>query len=119
MLPSRFSDAWRKIMGNRYLALLATGLLTASNVHGAAICDDKLLSSLHECERLVGSLRPDKIGQMRVFASDGSEFTAGQAQWMKSQLKLIAADCTGGDSADAVRRLNEVQELLNEHRRAG
>jgi hypothetical protein len=107
-----------QIMGNRYLTLLAMGLLTASNVHGSTICDDKLLSSLHECERTVGSLRPDKMGQMRVFASDGSEFTAGQAQWMKAQLKLIAADCAGGNSADASRRLNEVEELLNEHRRA-
>jgi hypothetical protein len=78
-------------------------------------CDDKLTASLHECERVVGSLRADKAGQMRVFANDGSEYTAGEAAWMKSQLRLIAKACAGGTIADATRRLTEVQELLKEH----
>jgi hypothetical protein len=105
-------------MKHGYLMLTAMSLLITLNVHAAEMCDDKLLSSLHDCERVVGSLRPEKVSQMRVFASDGSEFTAGQAQWMKGQLRLIAADCTSGNIADASRRLAEVQELLSEHHRA-
>jgi hypothetical protein len=80
-------------------------------------CDDKLTRALHECQRIVGSLRADKAGQMRVFASDGSEFTAGQAQWMKGQLRLVAKACTDGDAVDAARRLADVEQLLNEHHR--
>ncbi|HWW21993.1 MAG TPA: hypothetical protein VNZ06_14430 [Steroidobacteraceae bacterium] len=106
-------------MNNRYLTLLAMGLLTASNVYGSTLCDDQLMTSLHECEHIVGSLRPDKMGQMRVFASDGSEFTAGQAQWMKSQLKQVAAECAGGNVADASRQLAQVKDLLAQHHRAG
>lgn len=80
-------------------------------------CDQKTKTSLQECQRIVGSLRADKAGQMRVFASDGSEFTAGQAAWMKSQLKRVAEDCASGDVADATHRLSDVQELLKEHHR--
>jgi hypothetical protein len=95
-------------------SLMASSAFAASN----AGCDDKLTNSLHECERIVGSLRPDKAGQMQVFASDGSVFTAGQALWMKGQLRMIAKACADGDAVDAARRLAEVQELLNAHRRA-
>jgi hypothetical protein len=107
-------------MNRRYLPLLVAGSLMASSVYAAnsATCDSNLTNSLRECERIVGSLRPDKAGQMRVFASDGTEYTAGQAQWMKGQLRLIAQACASGDSVDAARRLADVQELLNEHHRA-
>jgi hypothetical protein len=104
-------------MRNRYLTLLATGMLLASSAYGAtsAALDDTLTASLHECERIVGSLHPDKPGQMRVFASDGSEFTAGQVQWMKGQLRLIAKERADGNVVDASARLAEVRQLLNEH----
>ncbi len=107
-------------MHRLFLALLAASTLAAPRVYAAsgATCDDKLLTLLHECERIVGSLRPDKAGQMRVFASDGSMFSAAQAQWMKEQLQRTAQDCAEGDSQQAARRLAEVQELLKEHRRA-
>jgi len=52
---------------------------------------------------------------MRVFASDGAEFTAGQVQWMKGQLRLIATACADGNAPDASRRLAEVRQVLNEH----
>jgi hypothetical protein len=103
-------------MRNRYLILLATGTLLGSSAYAAtsdAIPDN--LTALHQSERIVGSLHPDKPGQMRVFASDGSEFTAGQAQWMKGQLRLSARDFADGDAAEASRRLAEVRQLLNEH----
>jgi hypothetical protein len=107
-------------MNRKYLPLLVVGSLMASSVYAAnsATCDSNLTNSLHECERIVGSLRPDKAGQMRVFASDGSEYTAGQALWMKGQLRLIAKACTEGDSVDAARRLADVLGLLNEHHHA-
>jgi hypothetical protein len=104
-------------MRNNYLTLLVTGSLLASSAYGATntACDNQLMASLRACERIVGSLHPDKPGQMRVLASDGSAFTAGQVQWMNSQLRLIAKACAGNNAADASRRLAEVRQLLNEH----
>jgi ATP-dependent protease HslVU (ClpYQ) peptidase subunit len=70
--------------------------------------------------RIVDSLRPDKTGQARVFAADGSEFTAGQVLWMKGQLRKVAALCaTGaaGDQAEATRLLAQVRELIRSHQR--
>jgi hypothetical protein len=103
------------------MVLLAASALLGSGAYAAdgASCDAKLTSQLEECERIVGSLRPDKAGQMRVFASDGSEFTAGQAQWMKEQLRLASQSCASGDVQQATHRLAQVQQLLKEHQTAG
>ena len=97
------------------MVLIASSVCDANNV----ACDSGVVTSLHECARIVNSLHPDKVGQMRVFASDGSEFTAGQAQWMKGQLQLIAQACAAGNSTEAALRLAEVQRLLSQHRHAG
>jgi hypothetical protein len=107
-------------MHNKLFVLSSMTLMLGltAYVAGAVGCDDKLTNSLQECRRIVGSLRADKAGQMRVFASDGSEFTAGQAQWMKGQLRLIAKACADGDATDAARLLADVQELLREHHRS-
>jgi hypothetical protein len=104
-------------MNRRYLALLAASALMGSDGYAAdgAGCDARLTSQLEECQRIVGSLRPDKAGQMRVFASDGSEFTAGQAQWMKQQLRLVSQSCADGDAQQASHLLAQVQQLLKEH----
>jgi hypothetical protein len=106
------------MMIRRCLALLAASLLMVSYACAAdgPACDAKLTSALEECERIVGSLRPDKAGQMRVFASDGSEFTAGEAQWMKGQLRLVSRSCADGDVQQASEHLAQVQQLLKEHR---
>ncbi len=74
----------------------------------------------HDCLRLVDSLRPDKAGQARVFAADGSEFTAGQALWMRGQLRRVARLCASGrpeEQQEAARILSEVGELLQSHHR--
>jgi hypothetical protein len=107
-------------MYTKPLLLAAMGVALGSSAYaaGRAACDDKLTHALRQCQRIVGTMRADKAGQMRVFASDGSEFTAGQAQWMKGQLRLVAWACTHGDCADAARRLADVQQLLNEHHRS-
>lgn len=73
-----------------------------------------------DCVRLVDSLRPEKGGQVRVFASDGSEFTAGQALWMQGRLRQVARLCISGrpgDQAEATQILTEVRELLQSHHR--
>jgi hypothetical protein len=101
-----------------YPLLLCITSLAPSAYAAGSECDDTLTTSLHQCERIVGSLRAEKAGQMRVFAFDGSEFTAGQAQWMKGQLRLVAKACDHGDTAEAGRRLAEVQQLISEHHRA-
>jgi hypothetical protein len=97
--------------------LSAATVLLGSSAYAASTagCDDKLTMSLHECERIVGSLRHDKAGQMRVFGPDGSEFTAGQAIWMKNQLRLIATACSDRDAEVAARRLAEVRDVLKGH----
>ena len=82
-----------------------------------AACSLALTEQIASVERIVDSLRPDKAGQMRVFASDGSEFTAGQAQWMKGQLRGIQRDCSKRDDESATARLRGVRELLNAHRK--
>ncbi len=82
-----------------------------------ADCSLALTEQIASVERIVDSLRPDKAGQMRVFASDGSEFTAGQAQWMKGQLRGIERECTQGHDDSAASQLRGVQELLKAHHR--
>ena len=44
-------------------------------------CDLALMQQYRDCAHIVGSLRPEKAGQARVFAYDGSEYTGGQAAW--------------------------------------
>jgi len=105
-------------MDSKAWVLPAAALLLGSlaYAHVCTACDETLAASLHECERLVGSLRADKAGRLLVFAPDGSEFTAEQATWMKRQLRLIAQACTDGKGEIAARQLAEVRQLLKEHR---
>jgi hypothetical protein len=96
--------------------------LAATAAHADGGCDDRTMTQYRDCVRLVDSLRPDKFGQARVFASDGSEFTAGQSQWMKAQLRKVAALCARGtldEKAAAVTVLAQVQDLLQSHHRGG
>jgi hypothetical protein len=53
-----------------------------------------------------------------VFASDGSEFTAGQALWMKGQLRSVLQACVQGDEVSAASSLQGVTDLLRTHHRA-
>ena len=85
--------------------------------HATEGCDIALTAQYHESARIVESLRPDKGGQARVFAVDGSEFTAGQARWMQGQLHEVEVACARGDRARAAQLLADVQELLRSHHR--
>ncbi len=98
-----------------FVPLVATCI--ASSAYAASGCDPVFTAAFHDCVRIVDSLRVDKAGQARVFASDGSEFTAGQALWMKGQLRAAERACGQGDQAEAERHLTPVQQLLKEHHR--
>jgi hypothetical protein len=97
---------------------MALGWLAYATAFAGPGCDLALAQQLHQSALVVDSLRPDKPGQARVFATNGSEFTAGQALWMKGQLRLIAQACERGDEAQATQLLATVQELIKAHQRA-
>jgi mannose/cellobiose epimerase-like protein (N-acyl-D-glucosamine 2-epimerase family) len=97
----------------------AVTLLLAAAVRAEAPCG-MASQQYKDCLRLVDSLRPDKGGQARVFAADGSVFSASQAVWMQAELRKVARLCASdraADQAEAVRILAEVSDLLRSHRR--
>jgi hypothetical protein len=102
----------------KYTLPVVVACLVSSGVWAGEGCDEAFTRALHDCVRIVDSLRPEKAGQMRVFAADGSEFNAGQAHWMKGRLHAVDVACARGDQAEAVRILAGVQELIKSHRRA-
>ena len=107
-------------MLSRVLFYVAAAWFGATAAHADGACD-KTRQQYKDCVRLVDSLRPDKAGQMRVFAADGSEFNAGQVQWMKGQLRKFERLCARGapaDEAEAGKVLAGVADLLHSHRRA-
>lgn len=97
---------------------LVVACIVSPLLHASESCDSELTRKLRDCARLVDILRLEKAGQERVFAADGSEFTAGQVMWMKGQLLAVEHSCARGDQADAARVLAEVRELVKAHRRA-
>jgi hypothetical protein len=101
--------------------LVGSAALLIGAVCQAAIgCDAASMQQYRDTARIVDSLRPEKPGQMRVFAADGSEFDAGQANWMKARLREYARLCEQGtpeDLAQAARLLAEVRHLLKSHQR--
>lgn len=82
-----------------------------------ADCNPVLARQYADADRVVDSLRPDKPAQMRVSAHDGSEYTAGEALWMKAKLRSALRACVRGDDASAASTLNDVTGLLNSHHR--
>jgi hypothetical protein len=92
-------------------------LLCAYRTDAHAGCSRALTASFVSAERLVDSLRPEKAGIARVFAFDGSEYTAGEAIWMKGKLRAVLADCLHNDEARAFPDLEEVLRLMRSHHR--
>jgi hypothetical protein len=100
--------------------LSASMICLAGAVYAGSPCDGPSSQQYRDCVRLVDSLRPDKAGQARVFAADGSEFTMGQALWMQEQLRKVARLCASGgvaDQAEAERLLADVRALLTSRQR--
>src|ERR1700751_2942012 len=93
-------------------SVLATACLLASSLTHAN-CSPAFTERFTSAQRMVDSLRPDKPAQVRVSASDGSEYTAGQAQWMKGQLRSALQSCARSDEGSAASTLQAVTELLN------
>ena len=99
------------------LALLS-GLGFLSHATGAwADCDPALLTSMRDAERLVGPLRADKPGQARVFAADGSEYSAGLVRWLAAELVAAETNCRDGKVAAAREHLTAVKDTLSAHAR--
>jgi hypothetical protein len=107
-------------MNTTFFSVVASTYLLASSTLTYASCSTPFTEKFAGAERIVDSLRPEKPGQMRVFAADGSEFNAGQASWMKARLRKYAQLCAHGspeDLAEAAKILAEVQDLLKSHQR--
>ena len=102
----------------KVLIPLVVACIGSPLLHAGESCEAELTRKWRDYEHIVTMLRPEKAGQLRVFAADGSEFTAGQAMWMKGQLRAVEYSCARGDQADAGRVLAEVRELVKAHRRA-
>ena len=96
-------------------SLLASLYMLTSSPAARADCSAALNEEIAHVEHAVGALRPDKAGQMRVFASDGSEYTAGQTSWMKGQLRGITRSCLRGDESTAAAALHAVESVLDSH----
>ena len=102
-------------MKTALFSVVASTYLLASSTLTYASCSTTFTEQFAGADRIVDSLRPDKPGQMRVFASDGSEFTAGQALWMKGQLRSALQACVQGDQVSAASSLHGVTDLLHTH----
>ena len=105
---------WSKVMVS-VAAIAATSVCWADGT-----CDASMMQQYRECAHIVGSLRPEKAGQARVFAYDGSEYTGGQALWLQGQLRKferLCASSSEADKAEAARILLAVENLLKERHR--
>ena len=96
-----------------YSVIASTCLMTSTLAH--ADCNPLLSKQYANAQWIVDSLRPDKPAQVRVFASDGSEYTAGQALWMKGQLRFVLQACARADETTAATALHGVTDLLTSH----
>lgn len=104
-------------MAARIHSIVASTALLALSSLAHASCSPTLTEHFSSVQLIVDSLRPDKPGQMRVVASDGSVFTSGEAHWMKAQLRFVRKNCIHGDEATAAKALLEVNSLLSAHDR--
>jgi hypothetical protein len=92
--------------------------IAASASYADQPCAGEFEQQLQDSQRFVSSLRPDKPGQMRVFAADGSEVTAGQVSWMRGRLRQVARLCIRGGSAEmaeAAAALTDVRNFMQSH----
>jgi hypothetical protein len=97
-------------------AFVTACLLASSLAH--ANCSPSFNERFTSAQRIVDSLRPDKPAQARVSASDGAEYTAGEAQWMKGQLRSALQACSQSDESAAAEKLQGVTVLLNSRHRS-
>lgn len=75
----------------------------------------EVLPVFKQVQRIVHSLHADKPGQVRVRAVDGSEYTAGQAFRLKSQLMVAEAAMASGNSLQATDEIQQIAATLKDH----
>jgi hypothetical protein len=101
------------------ISIVSAAMLSVTATASAApasTCDAALRASLRSAAREINSLRPDKPGQARVFARDGSEFTAGTARWLAAELRQAERACARDDGASAASGIADIDALLNSRR---
>jgi len=101
----------------KFQILMYAALLTCATARADIRCDPSMTASIHATQLLVGSIRVDKPGLARVYAADGSEFTGGQALWMRGQMLSVEKACASGDPGTAAERLAQVRALIAAHTR--
>ena len=74
-----------------------------------------LLYSYDRAAHYVNGLRSEKPGQMRVVATDGAVYTAGEVRWLQGRLRDVARACAVGLTDVATSRLNELEVALHSH----
>ena len=100
------------------LAVIAASTLISTVALASTGCSKDFNNRFQQSRQFVETLRPEKPGQMRVFAVDGSEFTASQVQWLRGRMRLIDAACVRGDEGRAEQLLSGTRDLLQAHRRS-
>jgi hypothetical protein len=95
--------------------MLALSFLASAAARADLACDAATANELRALERFADSVRVDKPGLARVYAQDGIEFTAGEALWMKGQLRGAETACARGDPSGAGQRLQAVESLIQAH----
>ena len=93
--------------------VLALCSLASQAARAGGSCDVSTITRLTALQHFADSVRVDKPGLARVYAQDGTEVTAGQASWLKGQLRETAAACARGDSAHAAQRLDAVKQFVH------
>jgi hypothetical protein len=104
--------SWRAALGMAAALSLSWSLQAAEQQ-----CGPFLTLPLRQVQKVVESLLVTKPGQLRVLAKDGSEYTAGDAQWMQRELRLIDEACLRGGDVEAAWRLEQLQGSLISARR--
>ena len=104
---------------SRHWILAGALTLAMATPQAIAGCSRELAASFVSAERLVSYLRPETAGVASVFAYDGSEYTAGEALWMKAKLRTVMEECGRNDEAHALPPLQEVLSLVRAHHQSG
>lgn len=94
---------------------LAAFLAVATAANAAGSCRPALMHSYDQAQAIVSSLHPDKPGQMRVEAANGSVFTSGETQWLRGQLRGVILACEEGREEAAETSLNGIRNVLRSH----
>jgi hypothetical protein len=97
---------------NRGFMFATTLAAVGFNAMAAAQCEPPVAATLRTAAQKVAALHLDKPGQARVFAADGSQYTAAAVLRMTAELRHAERACSRGDAAEASKHLDDLRELL-------